>query len=132
MAKDQKHLDLAGLIKTLRYVTTAVQILPFVYTVLFLVALGIALFASDNIVRISDSLFYVSPVTIGAFLFLSRTLHLCKWHRAACVLPALPQIVSFVDYNIIELSERLATLNILLFLGITTILLISAYKVFVK
>lgn len=131
MAQDRPHLDLEGLVKTLRYVTAAVQILPFVYTVLYLVALGIALFASEDVVRISDSLFYVSPVTILAFLILSRLLHLCIWHKTACVLPLLPQVVSFIDYNIVELSIRAATLNIIVFGLIGVALLLAAYKTFI-
>lgn len=130
MAQDRPHLDLEGLVKTLRYVTAAVQILPFVYTVLYLVALGIALFASEDVVRISDSLFYVSPVTILAFLILSRLLHLCVWHKTACILPLLPQVVSFIDYNIVELSIRAATLNIIVFGLIGVALLFAAYKTF--
>lgn len=132
MAQDRPHLDLEGLVKTLRYVTAAVQILPFVYTVLYLVALGIALFASEDVVRISDSLFYVSPVTILAFLILSRLLHLCIWHKTACILPLLPQVVSFIDYNIVELSIRAATLNIIVFGLIGVALLFTAYKTFIK
>lgn len=131
MAQDRPHLDLEGLVKTLRYVTAAVQILPFVYTVLYLVALGIALFASEDVVRISDSLFYVSPVTILAFLILSRLLHLCIWHKTACILPLLPQVVSFIDYNIVELSIRAATLNIIVFGLIGVALLFAAYKTFI-
>lgn len=131
MAQDRPHLDLEGLVKTLRYVTAAVQILPFVYTVLYLVALGIALFASEDVVRISDSLFYVSPVTILAFLILSRLLHLCVWHKTACILPLLPQVVSFIDYNIVELSIRAATLNIIVFGLIGVALLFAAYKTFI-
>lgn len=131
MVKDQKPLDLGGLVKTLRYVTTAVQILPFIYTVLYLVALGIALFASEEIVRISDSLFYVSPVTVFAFLLLSKLLRLCVWHRTACMLPLLPQVVSIIDYNIIELSQRAATLNIIVFGIIGAGLLFAAYKTFI-
>lgn len=132
MAQDRTHLDLEGLVKTLRYVTAAVQILPFVYTVLYLVALGIALFASEDVVRISDSLFYVSPVTILAFLILSRLLRLCVWHKTACILPLLPQVVSFIDYNIVELSLRAATLNIIIFGLIGVALLFAAYKTFIK
>ena len=131
MAQDRPHLDLEGLVKTLRYVTAAVQILPFVYTVLYLVALGIALFASEDVVRISDSLFYVSPVTILAFLILSRLLHLCVLHKTACILPLLPQVVSFIDYNIVELSIRAATLNIIVFGLIGVALLFAAYKTFI-
>lgn len=47
MGHDQKPLDLAGLIKTLRYITTAVQIMPFIYTILYIISLAVSLFAPD-------------------------------------------------------------------------------------
>ena len=130
--QDRKPLDLAGLVKTLRYVTTAVQILPFVYTVPYMVTLAVAFFAPDGVVWILDALFYASPVTVVAFLVLSRLLRLCKWHRRACVLPLIPQFVSFVDYYIIELSEIASQVNIAVFGSMTVLLLVSAYKVFIK
>lgn len=91
-----------------------------------------AFFAPDDTVRIFDSLFYVSPVTVAAFLILSNLLHLCKWHKMACVLPILPQVVSFVDYYIIELSQQAAELNILVTGSMAVLLILTAYKTFFK
>lgn len=130
--QDRRPLDLAGLIKTLRYVTTAVQILPFIYTVPYMVTLAVAFFAPESVVWILDALFYASPVTVASFLVLSRILRLCKWHRRACVLPLIPQFVSLVDYYIIELSEIVAQVNIAVFGSMTILLLVSAYNIFFK
>lgn len=132
VVQDRKPLDLAGLVNTLRYVTTAVQVLPFIYSALYIIALAVAFFAPEEIVRVFDSLFYVSPVVVATFLILSRVLRLCAWHRTACLMPALPRVVSFVDYYIVELSEDLAELNILVFGAMAVILLVAAYNIFFK
>ena len=132
MALDRKPLDLEGLVKTLRYVTTAVQLLPFIYCVLFIIALVVSFCAPEGVVRVIDSLFYVSPVTVVAFLVLSTLLRLCVWHKIACILPALPRVVSFVDYYMVELSQRAAELNIIVLGSMAVILIVAAYKTFFK
>lgn len=132
MEKDPRPLDLAALIKKLRLVTSAVQLMPFVYTVLFIISLVVSFFASEDVVRIFDTLFYTSPIVVIAFLILSKLLRLCRWHRMACLLPLFPRVVSFVDYHIIELTEVLAQVNIILFATMAFLLLIAAYNIFIK
>ena len=132
MGQDRKTLDLEGLVKKLRYVTLAVQLMPFIYTVPYVVSIIASYFLSYDSARIFDTLFYVSPVTVGAFLVLSKLLRLCKWHKTACILPLLPQVVSFIDYYIIELTEVAAQVNIILFGSIAVLLLVAAYNVFMK
>lgn len=106
--------------------------MPFVYTVPYLITLIITSQAPESIVVLFDTLFYVSPVVVAGLLVLSRLLCLCNWHKTACVLPLLPQIVSFVDYYIIELTEIAAQVNIILFGSMAVILLIAAHNVFMK
>ena len=132
VGQDRKPLDLEGLVKKLRYVTLAVQMMPFLYTVPYLITLIITSQASEELTKLFDTLFYVSPVTVCAFLVLSRLLRLCKWHRTACILPLLPQVVSFIDYYIIELTEIAAQVNIILFGSMAILLLVAAYNVFMK
>lgn len=88
--------------------------------------------ASGDVLWLADTLFYVSPMTVIAFLLLSRVLHLCKWHRRAVMLPLLPQIVNMLDYYIIDMSEIAAQVNIILFVCMAIILLIAAYNVFFR
>lgn len=132
MAQDRKPLDLEGLVKKLRYVTLAVQLMPFIYTVPYIISIVASYSLSYDAARIFDTLFYVSPVTVCSFLVLSRLLRLCRWHRTACILPLLPQFVSFIDYYIIELTEVAAQVNIILFGSMAVLLLIAAYNVFMK
>ena len=130
--EDRKPLDLKGLVSTLRHVTTAVQVVPFVYVALYILTLVSYNFISEDAQTLMDTLFYVSPVTVLAFLFLSRVLRLCKWHRRAVVLPLIPQVVSFLDYYIIDLSEVAVRVNFYVILSMSVLLLIAAYNVFIK
>lgn len=106
--------------------------MPFLYTVPYIVSIVASYYLSYDTARVFDTLFYVSPVTVCAFLVLSKLLRLCRWHKTACILPLLPQIVSFVDYYIIELTEIAAQVNIILFGSMAVLLLLAAYNVFMK
>ena len=106
--------------------------MPFLYTVPYIISIVASYFLSYDAARVFDTLFYVSPVTVGAFLVLSKLLRLCKWHKTACILPLLPQVVSFIDYYLVELTEVAAQVNIILFGSMAILLLIAAYNVFMK
>lgn len=106
--------------------------MPFIYTAIYLISISLSYAIPEDYIWILDTLFYVSPVTISAFLVLSKLLRLCRWHKTACVLPLLPQVVSFTDYYIIELTEVAAQVNIILFGSMAVILLVAAYNVFMK
>ena len=130
MDKDPRRLDLEGLIKKLRAITLTVQLIPFIYGGLYVLAILIYYFGSDAAAQMADSLLYVSPLMIGCFLVLSKMLRLCKWHKIACCVPLVPGAVSLFDYYIIELSEIILAVELLMVAGMILLLLISAYKVF--
>lgn len=88
------------------------------------------LYASENIVAVLDTLFYVSPIMVAQFLALSRILRLCGWHRLACALPLCPQTSVLLDHTIVIFSERAAEIHIITTMAMALLLLISAYKVF--
>lgn len=132
MAKGQTHLNLEGLINTLRYVTALVQLMPFIYALLYVASLFADLFVTDATAKLLDTLFYASPITVIATLRLSRLLKMCFWHKTACVIPLFPQVVSFVDYYIVELPISLVVAHIIVLGLMTSLLLFSAYKTFIK
>ena len=117
------------LIGILREITFAIQIAPFIYTVLHMVSIGIAL--SDNPVarRFADAILYVSPVLVITHLLYSRILHLCIWHRTACLLPLIPMAVSLADY-FINLGLYSAIIIDIMFILMFGLLLVAAYNVF--
>lgn len=116
----------------MRSITITVQVIPFAYTLLYILTLILYLFASDSVLTILDTLLYVSPVVIVFNLIESRVLKLCRWHRTACVLPAFPQINLFVDKYIYEFSVRAEIAHISVIILMSVLLLVAAYNVFLK
>ena len=130
MGKDQQRLNLEGLVRKLRSVTLAVQLLPFVYGFFFILAMVAYRVLPEWVSVVCDHLFYVSLVVIIYNLILSKTLRLCGWHKAACVVPLFPELVSLADQTVIELTEMAAAINMWVIAMMTFVLLVSAYKVF--
>ena len=130
MELDQPRLNLKGLIEKLRQVTLAVQLMPFFYTLLYLISMICYWSANDLILTIMDSLFYISPIVVVQFLVLSRALRLCIWHKVACTLPIVPQVAVLLDGTVITFSENSAKLSIVLMALMSAVLLFAAYKVF--
>lgn len=120
------------LIRKQRYITLAVQVAPFAYTTLYIISLILYFFCPEPVLQVLDTLFYVSPVVICAFLIESHILKLCIWHKSACILPLLPQVFVFVDYHILELTEAERYVAIAMPLVLSILLLIAAYHVFIK
>lgn len=90
------------------------------------------LFCSEEVAGICDSLFYVSPVTIASFLILSRLLKMCVWHRVTCLMPLIPQALSLIDRYLIEFPLSAGTIVIYISALSFALLLLCAYKTFIK
>ena len=120
------------LIRKLRTITLAVQIAPFAFSLFYIFDFAAYSFLSESAQTLCDTMFYISPLVVANSLIQSRVLHLCKWHKTACLIPMLPQIVSFVDYYIIELTELEALITNLLTTTMVILLLVAAYNVFLK
>lgn len=87
-------------------------------------------FANERMLKILDSLFYISPVVVLQFLVLSRSLRLCKWHKMACTLPLIPQVAVLLDSTVMTFSENIARAGVILMAVMSALLLLAAYKVF--
>lgn len=120
------------IIEKLRAITLAAQIIPFVYSALYIFGTVLYVTAGENVIRVADTMFYVSPTIVAAFLVESRILKLCRWHRRACALPLIPQIAVFIDYHIASLGNVVAYIAILIPALMAILLLIAAYNVFLK
>ena len=128
--KDGRDRILA-LIEKLRKITLVVQVAPFIYTGLYILIIVTYLFASESVLSVLDTLFYVSPVVIVVFLVESKVLNLCKWHKLACSLPLLPQIEVAFDRYVYECSLSEAQVLVSLVALMAVLLLVAAYKVFI-
>ena len=132
MGTDQRRLDLESLVKKLRYITAAVQVIPFIYSFIYIACMVLYLFCSDNIASFCDTMFYVSPISVVPMLIFSRLLRMCIWHRAACVLPIAPQALSIIDRYIVEFPWSAGVITIAISILLLSALLLCAYKVFIK
>lgn len=130
MGQGAERTGIKKLIGVLHRITRAAQIIPFVYSAMYIVVLFTYNFAPERILTILDILFYVSPVVIAAHLVYSHILELCKWHRAACVIPLAPQVLNVFDSYVMILTENEVLVFNLLVVFMTILLLVSAYKVF--
>lgn len=131
-SREQEIGQIKHLINKLRYTTLAVQISPFAYSAFYIITLALYLFCPEPVLMVLDTLFYVSPITVCIFLILSRILECCIWHKCACILPLLPQILVFIDRHIVELTEAESYISIITPIALAFLLLIAAYNVFIK
>ena len=86
-------------------IVLAVQLAPFVYTLLFLAVFSLAFFSkNEQLLTAIDYFCFISPLVILAHLAYSWMLRFCVWHRLACALPILPQLVDLYDTYVSEFT----------------------------
>ena len=120
------------LILTLRDITLAVQIAPFVISLLYILGITAQLLFSVDTSWLFSIILYTPPPIILIMLIFSRMLHLCKWHRLACALPLVPFCFTMIDAYLIELSDIAVWILNGLALAMIIMLLMAAYNVFLK
>lgn len=108
------------------------QVFPFIYSALYIALLATYNFVPEDYQATLDNLFYISPACIVTFLILSKVLLLCRWHKAACIIPIIPQVANFVDCHVVMLSEAQVYLFNGTLIGMTVLLVFAAYKVFFR
>lgn len=120
------------LILTLRDITLAVQIAPFVISLLYILGITAQLLFSGDTSWLFSIILYTPPPIILIMLIFSRMLHLCKWHRMACALPLVPFCFTMIDAYLIELSDIAVWILNGLAIAMIIMLLMAAYNVFLK
>lgn len=120
------------LILTLRDITLAVQIAPFVISLLYILGITAQLLFSGDTSWLFSIILYTLPPIILIMLIFSRMLHLCKWHRLACALPLVPFCFTMIDAYLIELSDIAVWILNGLAIAMIIMLLMAAYNVFLK
>ena len=132
MVNREERDKILAILERMRSITLAVQVIPFIYTGLYIIALICYLFASENVLTVIDTFLYVSPVMVVAFLVESRILKLCKWHKMACALPLLPQVSIIIDRYFHELCVEDIYVHFTVITLMAVLLLVAAYKVFLS
>lgn len=130
--QDESDERIKRLILTLRDITLAVQIAPFVISLLYILGIIAQLFFSGDTSWLFSMILYTPPPIILIMLIFSRMLHLCKWHRLACALPLVPFCFTMIDAYLIELSDIAVWILNGLAIAMIIMLLMAAYNVFLK
>lgn len=130
--QDESDERIKRLILTLRDITLAVQIAPFVISLLYILGITAQLFFSGDTSWLFSIILYTPPPIIIIMLIFSRMLHLCKWHRLACALPLVPFCFTMIDAYLIELSDIAVWILNGLAIAMIIMLLMAAYNVFLK
>ena len=86
--------------------TRVVQVLPFVYLLVFAIVALAEPFLSDAAFGVVNNLFYVAPGIQAIVLGLSRLLRLCRWHKIACLLPMSSQAENYIDGYIFQFTQN--------------------------
>lgn len=94
------------LVDILRKITETVKALPFIYLIIYVVYIAINTVTWERTIGFMDYLFTISPSVTVCFLCLSRLLKLCAWHKTACVIPLTGQMESYIDSNIVQLTQN--------------------------
>ena len=124
MESQDPRAAVSRLIIVLRTITRLVKVLPFAYLVIYAAALLTESFLPDRIYSAIDAAMNVPPFIVLILLILSKTLKLCAWHRAACLIPMASRLVNLFDEFVVTLtSAEVTSINIAL--GISTILFIA-------
>ena len=120
----------SSVIRILRKATRIVQLAPFVYLVFYSAYMLLGNFASEEALCVADSLLTISPAMTGFMLIGSRLFKLCRWHKAACLLPMASQVEGYVDSFIITFTqEEIILFNTAIGLAALTFLIL-AYRHF--
>jgi len=130
--QDESDERIKRLILTLRDITLAVQIAPFIISLLYILGITAQLLFSGDTSWLFNMILYTPPPIILIMLIFSRMLHLCKWHRLACALPLVPFCFTMIDAYLIDLSDIAVWILNGLAIAMTIMLLMAAYNVFLK
>lgn len=120
------------IISVVRYSTVLVKVMPFCFTLFYLIDILGYIFLSKDAIYWFDLCVYVSPIVVLYELILSKIFHLCKWHRLECILPMFGLLPVLVDMFIVKIGSYGQLVNWIIVVAVFTLSLINAYFVFLK
>lgn len=128
--RDGSHIVAA--INILRNVTIATKVAPFVYAGIYIVFYALYIAVSDVFLSAIERFFYVSPLVIATFIYLSYQFKFCKWYRLQCILPVFPQVLGLIDRYVYAFGEYSARALVVMTALIFVLSLINIYFTFIK
>lgn len=124
--------NIVAAINILRKVTIAAKVAPFVYAVIYIVFYALYIWVSDVFLSAIERFFYISPLVIATFIYLSYQLKFCKWYRLQCLLPIFPQVLGIVDRYVYAFGEYSARALVVMTVLIFILSLVNIYFTFIK
>ena len=106
MASPDQRAAVRKLTTILRKITRYVQWVPFVYLAVYALSAFSETQISEEFLCFRDSVAAVSPAVNVGFLFFSRLLELCRWHKIACIIPLSTTITDYVDNYLFQFTQN--------------------------
>lgn len=128
--RDGSHIVAA--LNILRKVTIATKVAPFIYAGIYLLCMVAYFLADESVLLFYDMLFYVSPLVIATFIYLSYQFKFCKWYRLQCILPVFPQVLGIIDRYVYQFGEYSACALVVMTALIFVLSLVNIYFTFIK
>lgn len=126
MDRQDQDGAVSSLVRFLRRITRIVQLAPFAYLFFYAAYMLLGSFLSEETLCFADSILFVSPATTGGMLVASRIFKLCRWHRAACLLPMSSQVEGYIDSFVFTFSqEEIILINLLIGLSAVIYLFVA-------
>ena len=93
-------------IKKMRRLTRFVQLAPFAYVLLYALYMLMGSFLPEETLCAIDSVMIDSPLMTGGFMVLSKLMNLCRWHKAAVLIPSASQIEGYIDSFVVTFTQE--------------------------
>lgn len=90
----------------MRRLTRFVQLAPFAYVLLYALYMLLGSVLPDETLCAIDSVMIDSPLITGRFMVLSKLMNLCRWHKAAVLIPSTSQIEGYIDSFVITFTQE--------------------------
>ena len=105
MASQDQRTAVRKLTAILRKITRYVQWVPFVYLAVYALSAFSETQISEEFLCFRDSIAAVSPAVNVGFLFFSRLLELCRWHKIACIIPLSTPVTDYIDNYLFQFTQ---------------------------
>ena len=93
-------------IKKMRRLTRFVQLAPFAYVLLYALYMLMGSLLPEETLCAIDSVAINSPLVTGGMMVLSKLMNLCRWHKAAVLIPSTSQIEGYIDSFVITFTQE--------------------------
>ena len=90
----------------MRRLTRFVQLAPFAYVLLYALYMLMGSLLPEETLCAIDSVAINSPLVTGGMMVLSKLMNLCRWHKAAVLIPSTSQIEGYIDSFVITFTQE--------------------------